>query len=327
MVRQVAHGSTGKNKQARLMRLWRIVEILSSNPQGVLVEQVASRLRVARATCYRDFGTLKAAGVNVTSKQVGVSRRYFLPEGHASPLPKPTPRQILALRLARSLLIPFEGLEILSELDELLKPSTEASVFPLSLATRGPPSSSQALSQVELALNTGRRVRFSYNSPGSDESRERTADPIALRAVDGHVYLLGFDVMKGSARTFKLVRMSEVVVLDRTATKHREIDQEAMFAHSVKAWSGDTFEVVIQIPARLSSIAGEWPLVEDQEVHDQGNGVALVRARVAGLIEAMRWVLRWGATALVVQPENLRTLIVSELSHALARYSSSQADL
>lgn len=325
MARRVVHGSSERSKQARVIRLWRIVEILSCSPQGVLVEQLAGRLQVARATFYRDLHALKAAGVNVTNKKLGGSVRYFL-EGNASPLPRPTPRQILALRLARSLLAPFEGLGVLSELDALLKSPIEAQYFPLSLASRGPPPARQALSQVELALNTGRRVRFAYSSPGSDEIRTRTADPIALRAVEGHLYLVGFDTVKKSARTFKLVRMTDVVVLDCKAEPHQDIDQEAMFAHSVKAWSGDAVEVVVQIPARLSAIAGEWPLVEGQEVHDQGNGMALVRARVAGLIEAMRWVLRWGATAVVIRPENLRKLIVAELSRALTRYTSSHVD-
>jgi hypothetical protein len=157
------------------MRLWRIVEILSSNPQGVLVEQVASRLRVARATCYRDFGTLKAAGVNVTSKQVGVSRRYFLPEGHASPLPKPTPRQILALRLARSLLIPFEGLEILSELDELLKPSTEASTWERAWLEEGGPRvarlSGKTDASVEGLSNSSSSLSISRPSKGIRSDR------------------------------------------------------------------------------------------------------------------------------------------------------------
>lgn len=324
MDRLASHGSVSENRRERVVRLWRIVEILNASPQGVLREHLAAQIQVGRSTCYRDIDILKAAGVNVTSKKVGGSVRYFLND-HTLPPLRPTPRQILALRLARTLLAPFEGMGVVRELDGLLSSPVEEQFFPLSFASRGPPSAPQTLSQVEHALNTGKRLRFSYHSPTSDEVSTRTADPVALRAVEGHLYLVGFDIEKKSARTFKLVRMTDLVVLRCKADPHPEIDQEAMFANSVKAWSGDLVEVVVQIPARLAAIAGEWPLVAGQELHDQGNGMALVTARVAGLIEAMRWVLRWGATATVVRPEELRDLVVAELSRALERYSSGDA--
>lgn len=141
-----------------------------------------------------------------------------------------------------------------------------------------------------------------------------------LRAVEGHLYLVAFDVSKRGARTFKLPRMRDVVVLAEAAESHPEVDEEALFADSVKAWAGPSHDVVIKIPARLAGVAAEWPLIAGQEVHDQGDGSALVRARVAGLIEAMRWVLRWGADAEVVAPAELRERVADELRRALTAY-------
>lgn len=324
MVRLSSRKKVSENKRERVVRLWRIVEILNDSPQGILREHLANQLQVGRSTCYRDIDILKAAGVNITSNRYGGSVRYFLKD-HTLPVLKPTPRQILALRLARTLLVPFEGMGVVRELDGLLKGRVAESAFPLSLASQGPTSTPHTLSEVENAINTGRRLRFVYHSPGSDEVSTRTADPVALRAVEGHIYLVAFDTGKKSVRTFKLVRMSEVVVLNCRARPHPEVDCATMFADSVKAWSGDSIEVVIQIPARMAAIAAEWPLVAGQDVRDQGNGTALVKARVAGLVEAMRWVLRWGATAAVIRPHELRSLIVAELSRALKRYSSSSA--
>lgn len=322
MARRTSHGNDSANRRKRVVRLWRIVEILNASPHGVLREHLAAQIQVARATCYRDINTLRAVGVDVTSMKIGGSVRYFL-KGHTLLPLKPTPRQILALRLARTLLTPFEGMGVVTELDGLLKGPVEAQPFQLSLASQRPPTKPQTLSEVEHALNTGRRVRFSYRSPTSDEVSTRTADPIALRAVEGHLYLVGYDIEKKSARTFKLVRMNDVVVLHCKAESHPEITPEGLFANSVKVWSGDPIEVVVQIPARMAAIAEEWPLVTGQKIHDQGTGLALVTARVAGLIEAMRWVLRWGATATVVRPEKLRDLVVAELSRALTLYRSS----
>jgi hypothetical protein len=46
----------------------------------------------------------------------------------------------------------------------------------------------------------------------------------------------------------------------------------------------------------------------------------IVAATVAGIIEAMRWVLSWGANAVVLGPTSLRDAVGAELIAACSAY-------
>ncbi len=324
-VPKVKRGDDG-GVRGRIIRLWRLVEALHGAPRGMSNAQLMKRTGGSRATLYRDLTVLKAAGVPVVTDTVNSEARHRL-EHSDMPALNPTPLQLFALGVARSVLVPLEGLSLVRELDALLGHTrgSGTAALPLSIApTTGSPSP-EATAAVEQALQGRRRLSFAYQSPKSEVAEPRVVDPIGLRAVEGHLYLVAFDVQKRGARTFKLPRMRDIVVLGEAAEPHPEVDEEALFADSVKAWAGPSHEVVIRIPSRLAGVAAEWPLIASQEVHDQGDGTALVRARVAGLVEAMRWVLRWGADAEVVGPMELRDRVAGELRRALTYYAGASS--
>jgi predicted DNA-binding transcriptional regulator YafY len=300
-----------------------LVEALHTSPRGLSNAQLTQRLGGSRATLYRDLRVLKGAGVPVVSEKVNGESRHRLTHTDLPAL-HPTALQLLALRVARALMSPFEGLSLVGELDALLGHTrgSVAEAFSFRLAGAAPAANPAAHATVERGLRERQRLAFVYQAPSADTGARRVVDPIGLRAADGHLYLLAFDVAKSSARTFKLARMREVEVLPQSAEEHPEIDEEALFAAAVKAWAGPTHEVVIKIPARLVGVAGEWPLVASQQVEDQGDGTALIKATVAGLVEAMRWVLRWGADAEALSPPELRSLVAAELAKACSYYDA-----
>lgn len=320
MVAQKPSRRDDANLRGRIVRLWRLVELLHGSPRGLSTGQIERHLGASRATCYRDLNVLKAAEVAVQSDTVNGEARHRIDQHNIVAL-NPTPLQLLALRVARAMLIPFQGMRLVRELDTLLGHTQgKHERLPFALADKYPPADPVVTEAVERALQDRRRLRFTYQSPTSGQASQRSVDPIAMRAVEGHLYLVAFDIEKQAARTFKLLRMGDPEVLQDAALQHPEVDEEAMFADSVKARSGDSQQVVIKIPARLAGVAGEWPLVATQQVDDQGDGTALVKARVSGLVEAMRWALRWGADAEVVAPEALRRMLCSELASALTKY-------
>lgn len=312
------------NVRGRIIRLWRLVEALHGAPRGMANAQLMKRTGGSRATLYRDLAVLKAAGVPVVTDTVNSEARHRLEHGDMPAL-NPTPLQLFALGVARSVLAPLEGLSLVRELDALLGHTRGSgpAVIPLNIAPASASASPEATAAVELALQGRRRLSFGYQSPKSESAEPRVVDPIGLRAVEGHLYLVAFDVAKQGARTFKLPRMRDVVVLAEVAEPHPEVDEEALFADSVKAWAGPSHDIVIKIPARLAGVAAEWPLIAGQEVHDQGDGSAIVRARVAGLVEAMRWTLRWGADAEAIEPPELRAMVATQVARMARNYEIS----
>jgi hypothetical protein len=63
-------------------------------------------------------------------------------------------------------------------------------------------------------------------------------------------------------------------------------------------------------------------LVIDQREQSGPDGSLVVEACVAGSLEALPWVLGWGASAEVLVPLELRTVVTEQLARALGRYAT-----
>ena len=102
---------------------------------------------------------------------------------------------------------------------------------------------------------------------------------------------------------------------------HPAFDEAALFGRSVRVWHGDPVTVRVRLAPEVAAIAHEYPLIDDQRVTPERDGSVLVEARVAGIVEATRWVLAWGRAAEALAPPELREAVQGELEGAMARYA------
>jgi predicted DNA-binding transcriptional regulator YafY len=80
----------------------------------------------------------------------------------------------------------------------------------------------------------------------------------------------------------------------------------------------------VRLSPKVARFSGEYPLVAGQSVTDDADGGCVVRARVAGVMEAMRWVLSWGQEAEALEPGELREAVAAEVQGAARRYGARQ---
>jgi predicted DNA-binding transcriptional regulator YafY len=82
---------------------------------------------------------------------------------------------------------------------------------------------------LEAAIDRGRGLRLRYRGVRDTASRWRRVDPLRIRVVEGHVYLIGFDLEASAIRTFKLARVSVVQTLqervDSGTALRRSVDE------------------------------------------------------------------------------------------------------
>lgn len=307
--------------QTTLQRQWRLLEALHGRKRGLPVRTLLTDLETSRATLYRDLRTLVAAGFPIMTESTNGEVRYRL-LGEPMPPVQPTARQALALRLARTTLAPLQGSKILRELDALLPRKRRGDERSPKVAivvprTKLEPSIVAAL---ERAMSADLRLAFTYAASRGEPS-ERKVDPLTLKVVDGQLYLDAFDVDKAAVRTFKAARITAIRVLEEKAARHEDHDDARVLAHAAKLWDGPLVDVTVRISPRAARFVSEWPLVESQSLEDQPDGAVLVRARVSGIVETMRWVLRWGKDAQVIAPEDLRSAVLNELLGSIAAYA------
>lgn len=312
--------------RAKVIRQWELVFALSQRRRGLSVAQLMEATGASRATVYRDLETLREAGAPIAPETVNGQVRYQLLLETFPPLAA-TALQIAALQAARVLLEPLQGTRMFAELNELLQTFSirslvgdEANGEPIAIGARGKATHPECLRTIGQAIRAGKRASFLYWSVSAAEPRERRVDPLSLRFNGQHMYLNAFDIEAEGVRTFKIARMSEVNVLDAKAQPHPDIDEDAMYAHAAKAWTGDPEHVLVRLSAHAARFASEWPLADEQRLEPQTDGSVLVHAQVAGTVEAMRWVLSWGQDAEAIAPTELRVSVREQLAQALSNY-------
>jgi predicted DNA-binding transcriptional regulator YafY len=302
--------------RARIARQWALVRALTRFRVGATIAQLVDELETSRATVYRDLETLREAGVPIETVNVNGGARYKLANCELPAL-QPTISQIAALRFARRALGSLEGSSVLEELDALLagKPTARTVIDTPRKRNFAP----NVVRDLEKALDQHRRVRIRYRGMRDREAKWRLVDPLALRLAGDHLYLLAHDDAARAPRTFKVVRITHTQVL-RDRAKPHDVDVEQHFEHSVKVWNADPIDVAVWIDAE-QRIVDEYPLHEKQTTTREGAGV-LVRARVSGIPEAMRWTLSWGQQATAREPKELVEAVRAELEGALAGYQT-----
>jgi proteasome accessory factor B len=313
--------ASSRSREA-LIRQWSLVEQLSRAQRGASIEQMRGHTGASRSTVYRDLGVLCEAGVPIESENINGEARYRLCSKALPPL-GPTALQISALRLARRALAGLDGTSAASELDKLLDGYAHASGgrAAISFAKQRalPPD---IIKKLDRAIAGQRRVRIRYRSVRASAPEWRTVDPLGLRYVKGHIYFIAYDHKRADYVPFKLDRISTVDVLADKADKHPDFDVHAVLGQSATIWKGEGVEVAVRLSAAVARFAKEYPLVVEQTVEDDGpDGACIVRARVAGVMEAMRWVLSWGKEAEALGPKELREAVEAEVTGAARRYA------
>jgi proteasome accessory factor B len=305
-----------------MIREWQIVDFLRRRRFGATVRDLMSEVGASRSTVYRELEVLFKSPLPIDRElRNGEIRYVFRGEWSGS---VPTVDQLLALAAARRMLAGLEGTAVVRELDRLLghkPPPPSAIAVPLDAPLHQPSD----VSILEQAITRERRARVMYQGSKDESPRARIVEPVELRRAAGGWYVHAFDVEAGDWRTFKLARVTGAELLADRATSHPVFDPAAEFAYSVGIWSGDEHDVRLRVNALQARFVREYPLNATQENETQLDGSVIVRARVAGLDEVQRWVMRWGRHVEVLDPPELRARVVTELTAMLARYEAASA--
>ncbi|MBN2192052.1 MAG: transcriptional regulator [Polyangiaceae bacterium] len=314
-------------KRIVVTRLWHLVHTLNQARQPRTIAQLTEELGVSRSTLYRDLETLERAHVALERVNVNGEARVGL-KGLRTLAVTPSLLQVAALRLAREALAPLDGTALVREVDDLLAQWSHVESKAPRVSQRIAATGRSALVAVLDATMTGhRRLVLEYQGHDDEAARRREIDPLLLHLVHDQPYLFAFCHLRQDYRLFKVARIAAAHATDVPADDHSAVDLEALLAHSVKVRLGDpTVMVVVRLSPRTARFAAEYPLVPDQELEPMPDGSALVRARVTGTIEALRWVLGWGADAEAVAPQELRQAVRQELGAAAQLYTDGPID-
>jgi proteasome accessory factor C len=161
------------------------------------------------------------------------------------------------------------------------------------------------------AARHSRACEITYLKRGATSPESRDIEPYAILIAYGHAYVVARCTRANGIRLFRCDRVLEAKPLDRTFTVPPDFDPLEYTAEGRVFRADDAPEVTVRYAPSIAAWIREGGPVEDLE-----DGSVVVRYRLADADWVVAHVLRHGAEAEVVEPEEVREMVVRALREA-----------
>ena len=184
------------------------------------------------------------------------------------------------------------------------------------------PSAREHLPVVIDALKQNRRIRFSYKS----YTRALPTDGIVLEPYFVKIfkqlwYVIGLNVKDGQVKTYSLDRMSNLNLLQDLFDMPENVNPSEFFkdCFGIITNQNSAKRIVLRVEPTQAKYFRALPLHSSQqeEVHDQYS-IFTYRMRIT--YDLKEELMSHGASIEVLEPQELKTLILTELEQALNNY-------
>ena len=184
------------------------------------------------------------------------------------------------------------------------------------------PSAREHLPVVIDALKQNRRIRFSYKS----YTRALPTDGIVLEPYFVKIfkqlwYVIGLNVKENQIKTYSLDRMSNLNMLQDSFVMPNDINPSEFFkdCFGITTNQNSAKRIVLRVEPTQAKYFRALPLHSSQqeEVHDQYS-IFTYKMRIT--YDLKEELMSHGATIEVLEPQELKTLIRTELQQALNNY-------
>jgi proteasome accessory factor C len=155
------------------------------------------------------------------------------------------------------------------------------------------------------AARDRQRCRMRYLKPGDDDPSERELDPYQVVYGRGGWYVIGYCHTRDDIRVFRLDRILEASASSETFDAPDSFDPTDYVGEGRVFRSDDEHEVRVRYSSRIAP----W-IREKGPCEDLDDGSVAVRFTVADPGWVVRHVLQYGPEAEVLEPEDVRTLVV-----------------
>jgi predicted DNA-binding transcriptional regulator YafY len=314
------------NKTDRLLAI-----ILELQRKGLMrAEDLAASLEISTRTIYRDIQALCEAGVPVVGAP---GMGYSLMEGYFLPPVSFTPEEAVALLLGT------DFIEMRFDSDWGSKASSARGKIEATLPEGIRAEASRARKTTRL-LNSGearvtghekrhlevlrrailekRKVRLDYSKgvPGADRERNSVRDvaPYGLALVQHAWMLVAHCDLRQELRHFRLSRIQNLTLLDTSFELPADFRLE-----EYKPRDDRHTTVRILADPDIAERIRESGYFFIEGLTDREDGLE-VTLRVRELGDVLQWMLGWGAKAVVLEPEELRSRIREEAQNMWKRY-------
>ena len=198
---------------------------------------------------------------------------------------------------------------------------------------QAPKLDSEVIGSIHQALLQNRQLRISYQNKWDEKPVQRVIYPKGLIFIDNMIYLTGFnsaddhiddDVLLKEHRNFAVNRITEAIVIDKPIPDW--VGRDVFTLNSLqklgKLEFGKNVEInlVLKVQKFACQHLYERPLSTDQKITIIDDTWNQVSATVANTTRLQDWLVSMSQLAVVVEPVDLKAVILDRLHSALVLY-------
>jgi predicted DNA-binding transcriptional regulator YafY len=159
-----------------------------------------------------------------------------------------------------------------------------------------------------------------YQKEADELERDREIHPLLIFQSDGYWRVLA--VNEGKIKQYHLIK---IVAIRPSRRKFKRVPQEQideLFRFSFKSWIGaERHAVKIRLSPLWAERVRPQLMIETQSLKEEQDGTVIFEATVNSLVEVASWVATKGAGVEVLEPQQLREMVVALARGTLANYS------
>lgn len=299
-----------------------ILSLLSQNPIGYTADEIVEKLKkwdviLTKRTINRDIDELSMSYAIEEEERNG--KTYFLARKFSMENVDLTIQDLMAISFMQQLVQQYEHTvmgtaaenmlrKIAANTGNLNRKHLEELGKSIRISDRNDWKNQDVNPEIEqmitAAIEKQNRIEIQYHSWNSDEVTKRVIQPYSITFIDQYLCVEGYCELRKELRTFRLSRIQKVTALK----EHFQIpegylnrDEENKFIY---LGGKDVEQLVIQFDAETGRYVKEYEAHRADRLVENEMGV-LFEKKTAITTEVVRWVLKFGSGAKVLQPKTL----------------------
>lgn len=183
------------------------------------------------------------------------------------------------------------------------------------------PSAREHLPVIMQALKGYNRIEFSYKAFTRVNAVKIILEPYFVRIFKQRWYVIGKNIADNQIKTYALDRIKEVHIFQDTFIMPADFDTKEFFndCFGIITSKGEVKDVILKVSSNQAKYFRALPLHHSQkeEIHDK---YSLFTFHLYITYDFIQEILSHGANIQVINPPELRAIIVTELENSLKNY-------
>lgn len=313
-------------------RLITLIMLLQRRPNQKAAD-LAAELSVSVRTLHRYFAMLDEIGIPVYSER-GPHGGFSLVRGYRMPPLVFSPDEAVVVYLGTSLVEDMWGRiyreaarGALAKIENVLPDEQRSEVtwarrtlFAIGMNRSDLDALAPTLEALRRAARERLRVKLEYQGNEQAETTRREVDPYALVHRWGWWYVVGYCHLRQDLRTFRVDRIAEFALLERTFQAPPDFELRAYLENLPQAQAKITVRMLFE--AEYAHVAREGRPYWDA-IKTVPDGSVLVEYSAPDLIWATSTAFAYGPIVEVLEPPEVRRMVVEWAAAVVEQYGSS----